>query len=203
MSDAPDEQAILGVHFKPGGAPPLIGLPAGAFTDQHVPLRDIWGRSARTLHEQLAALHDPSERFTLLEHTLLRRLNTRLNEHSAVRVALDILTRTQGQAKTRDIANTVGLSQRRLIEVFDSRVGLTPKMFGRIRRFQNAVQQSQNGSGTDWAQLAHECGYFDQSHLIRDFSAFAGVSPAEFRRQQEHLDSAGIHRKRHHLPLAA
>jgi AraC-like DNA-binding protein len=52
-------------------------------------------------------------------------------------------------------------------------------------------------------QLATECGYFDQSHLIRDFDALAGVSPADYRRRQEQLDRAGIHTKRHHLPLAA
>jgi AraC-like DNA-binding protein len=203
MSDASEERAILGVHFKPGGAAPLLGIPAGELRDLHVDLTQIWGPPARTLHERLAALRDPSQRFELLEHALLQRLDTSPNGHGAVRVALNVLMRTQGRAKTRDIASTVGLSQRHLIELFESRVGLTPKLFGRVRRFLNVVRQSQGGTTTDWAQLATECGYFDQSHLIRDFSAFAGVSPAEYRRQAEHLDRAGIHRKRHHLPLAA
>src|SRR5215204_5488421 len=163
MSDASEERAILGVHFKPGGAAPLLGIPAGEFRDLHVDLTQIWGPSARTLHERLAALHDPSQRFKLLEHALLQRLDTNPNAHAAVRVALDVLMRTHGRAKTRDVANTVGLSQRRLIELFASRVGLTPKLFGRVRRFQHAVQQSQGGTRTDWAQLANECGYFDQS----------------------------------------
>jgi AraC-like DNA-binding protein len=132
----------------------------------------------------------------------MQRLIANPTGHGAVRVALDILMRTHGQAKTRDIASAVGLSQRHFIELFASEVGLTPKLFGRIRRFQRAVDQSQNGTRTDWAQLAIECGYFDQSHLIRDFVAFAGVSPAEYRRRQEQLDRSGVHTKRHHLPLA-
>ena len=202
MSDATEERAILGVHFRPGGAVAILGIPAGEFRDMHVDLRDIWGPSARTVHERLSALNEPSDRFSLLEQVLMQRLITNPNGHGAVRVALDVLMRTHGQAKTRDIASAVGLSQRRFIELFASEVGLTPKLFGRVRRFQYAVDQSQSQTRTDWAQLAIECGYFDQSHLIRDFVAFASVSPAEYLRRQEQLDRAGIHTKRHHLPLA-
>jgi AraC-like DNA-binding protein len=131
----------------------------------------------------------------------MQRLLANSNGHDAVRVALDVLTRTHGQAKTRDLAHAVGLSQRRVIELFSGEVGLTPKLFGRIRRFLHTVDQSHEG--TDWAQLAFECGYFDQAHLVRDFLAFASVTPAAFRRRQEQLDRAGVHAKRLHLPLAA
>lgn len=202
MSDAAEERAILGVHFKPAGAVAILGIPAGEFRDRHVNLREIWGPSADTLHERLCALNEPSDRFSLLEQVLMQRVLTSPNGHGAVRVALDVLVRTQGQAKTRDIASAVGLSQRRFIELFANEVGLRPKLFGRIQRFQRAVNRSQNDTRTDWAQLAIECGYFDQSHLIRDFVAFASVSPADYRRRQEQLDRAAIHSKRHHLPLA-
>jgi AraC-like DNA-binding protein len=201
MSDAAEERAILGVHFKPGGAVAILGIPAGEFRDLHVDLRDLWGPSANTLHERLHPLNEPSDRFHLLEQAFMQRLLAHSHPHDAVRIALDVLMRTHGQAKTRDIASAVGLSQRRFIEVFASEVGLTPKLFGRVRRFLHAVDQSHTGS--DWAQLAIECGYFDQSHLIHDFVAFASVSPAEYRRRREQLDRAGIHTKRHHLPVAA
>ena len=201
MSDAAEERAILGVHFKPGGAASILGIPAGEFRDLHVDLRDLWGPSANTLHERLCALNGPSDRFHLLEQAFMQRLLADPHPHDAVRIALDVLMRTHGQAKTRDIASAVGLSQRRFIEVFASEVGLRPKLFGRVRRFLHAVARSHTGS--DWAQLAIECGYFDQSHLIHDFVAFASVSPAEYRRQREQLDRAGIHTKRHHLPVAA
>jgi AraC-like DNA-binding protein len=201
MSDATEERAILGVHFKPGGAVSILGIPASEFRDAHVDLKTIWGPTASTLHERLCALSEPTDRFRLLEQALMQRLVTNPNGHGAVRVALDVLMRTHGQAKTRDIASAIDLSQRRFIELFAKEVGLTPKLFGRIRRFQYAVGQSQSVATTDWAQLAIECGYFDQSHLIRDFIAFTGVSPADYRRQKEQLDRAGVHTKRHHLPL--
>ena len=199
MSDTAEERAILGVHFKPGGAAAILGIPAFKFQDLHVDLRAFWGPAVNTLRERLCALNEPADRFHLLEQTLMQRLAANPDGHSAVRIALDVLIRTHGQAKTRDIASAVDLSQRRFIELFASEVGLTPKLFGRIQRFQYAVDQSKNAS--DWAQLAIECGYFDQSHLIRDFIAFAGVGPAEYGRRQKQLACGGVHTKRHHLPL--
>jgi AraC-like DNA-binding protein len=202
MSDAAEERAILGVHFKPAGAFAFLGTPAGEFRDLHVNLKEIWGPSADTLHERLSALNEPSDRFSLLEQTLLERLIPNPHGHGAVHVALDALIRTRGQAKTRDTASQVGLTQRRFIELFANEVGLTPKLFGRVRRFQHTVDRTQIEPRTDWAQLATECGYFDQAHLIRDFVAFASVSPAAYLRRQEELSRAGIHTKRHHLPVA-
>jgi hypothetical protein len=67
MSDAAEERAILGVHFKPGGAVALLGLPAQELRDTHINLREIWGSSASTLYERLCALNVPSDRFRLLE----------------------------------------------------------------------------------------------------------------------------------------
>jgi len=81
------------------------------------------------------------------------------------------------------------------------RIGLTPKLFGRVQLFQCAIALARRHLTVDWAELAIACGYFDQSHLMRDFVAFSGVSPADYKRRQTKLDRAGIHVKRHHLPL--
>jgi AraC-like DNA-binding protein len=202
MSDTAEEAAILGVHFKPGGAFAVLGLPAGELTNAHVDLRTLWGPAAPTLRERLCALTKPVERFRLVEQALLERLAGSPARHGAVRVGLDVLTLTHGRARVRDIARTVDLSQRRFIEVFAAEVGLTPKLFGRVQRFQHAVASSRNATKVDWAQLAVECGYFDQSHLVHEFVEFSGVGPADFRQRQDRLDHAGVHVKRHHLPLA-
>lgn len=201
MSDTAEEEAILGVHFKPGGACAVLGLPAGEFANTHVDLLTIWGSAATVLRERLCALSEPVERFRFLEQALLERLSDTPRRHGAVRVGLDVLTRTRGLAKVQDIARTVDLSQRRFIDVFTAEVGLTPKLFGRVQRFQHAVILSRNAIRVDWAQLAVACGYFDQSHLIHEFIEFSGVSPADYHKRQNLLDSAGVHMKRHHLPL--
>jgi AraC-like DNA-binding protein len=202
MSDTAEEAAIMGVHFKPGGAFAVLETSAGEFANTHVDLRTIWGPEATTLREQLCALNEPMERFRLLERALMDRLYERPHGHDAVRVALNVLVRTHGQMRVRDIARAVDLSRRRLVEVFTAEVGLTPKLFGQIQRFQRTVARSRNTAKMDWAQLAAECGYFDQSHLIHEFVEFSGVTPSEYWRLCSQLARAGIHVKRHHLPLA-
>jgi AraC-like DNA-binding protein len=202
MSDAAEETSIMGVHFRPGGAFPILGIPGGELTNIHLDLTAVWGQAAADLREQLIRLAQPTKRFQLLERNILERLCGLGTRHSAVRPALDMLIRTNGQAKTRDIAKAVDLSQARLIKVFTSEVGLRPKLFGRVQRFQHAVGLARNAPIIDWAQIATDCGYFDQSHLIRDFVEFSGVSPADYQQRQARLDRAAVHVKRNHLPFA-
>src|SRR5262245_26499025 len=201
MSDTQEEAALLGVHFKPGGACAVLGLQASELTNVHVDLTAIWGPVAVELREQLCSLTEPVERFRLLEQALLKRLAVPPRHHRAVRMGLDLLRRTHGRARIGDIARAVDLSQRRFSEVFAAEVGLTPKLFGRVQRFQHAIASSRHATEVDWARLAIECGYFDQAHLIHEFVEFSGVSPADFWRRQNWLEFAGVHIKRHHLPL--
>ena len=195
--DTVQEASIIGVHFKPGGAFPFLGVPAGELADLHVNLQDLWGPPAKELRERLCAATTPEERFRLLEEALTVRLFHLSERHPAVTFALDMFGRADvGLLRVRDIANRVGLSQRRLIEVFTAQVGMTPKLFGRVQRFQQVRALVHHTDEPDWPQLAVDCGYFDQSHLIRDFRAFSGLSPTAYFRQQRSI-------RVNHIPLAA
>lgn len=180
--------SIVGVHFRPGGAFPFLGVPAGELADTHVDLEALWGRTAAELRERLCAAATPAERFSLLEQTLAARLDRTTGRHDAVPVALDAFEPTGTSVRVRDVARRVGLSQRRFIQVFAAEVGLTPKRYGRVRRFRWALALVRGVPAPDWAQLAVECGYFDQAHLIHDFRAFSGLTPEEYlRRRSEHV----------------
>jgi len=204
MSDTAEEAAIIGVHFKPGGAATVLGLPADELVNAHVDLSAIWGSAATALWEQLCALREPAARFRLLEHFLLERMSTaRRHRHGAVRIGLDALIRNHGRATVHELARAVDLSQRRFIELFAGEVGLTPKLFGRVQRFQHAVASLRHSATVDWAEFAVACGYFDQSHLIHEFVAFSGSTPVDYLRRQGRLERAAVHVKRHHLPLVA
>jgi transcriptional regulator GlxA family with amidase domain len=122
------------------------------------------------------------ERFHLLEAALVARLRRPFKRHGSVRAALGHIARP-GVA-IAEIADRVGLSHRRLIELFTAEVGVAPKLFGRLQRFQRAMAIVQKAPSVDWAQLALGCGYCDQSHLIRDFGEFSGFSPAELLRHR-------------------
>jgi AraC-like DNA-binding protein len=201
MSDTLEEASIMGVHFRPGGAMPFLGRPAGELGDTHIDLQAMWGLVAGELREQLCAARTPPQRFRLLERFLARRLADRPTHHSAVGIALHQIMTTRGRMRVRNIAKAVDLSERRLSEIFLNEVGLAPKVFSRIQRFQAALALAGETPRPDWAELAVACGYFDQSHLIRDFVQFSRCTPTDYVRQQAILNGAGMHTKRNHLPV--
>src|SRR5262249_56739097 len=111
------------------------------------------------------------------------RLRQARPRHGAIPIALDAFEQADTAVKVRDVARRVGLSQRRFIQIFTAEVGLTPKLYGRVRRFQRARELVRTATEPDWAVLALACGFFDQSHLIRDFGEFSGLSPAAYVNQ--------------------
>src|SRR5262249_11779583 len=152
---APAEEAfIIGVHFKPGGAFPFLGLPAGDLADTHVDLETLWGPSAGLLRERLCEARTSAERFQLLQEALLSRLFHGVEQHYAVSAALEMFGKNQAGPRVREAAKYLGLSQRRFIQVFKAEVGITPKLFSRIQRFQQTRTFIQHNPSINWAELA-------------------------------------------------
>lgn len=194
--DARQHASVIGVHFRPGGAFPFLGAGAEELTDRHVDLDSLWGNAAVELRERLCAAKEPAERFRLLEKALLSFLVRPTESHYAVRFALGIFTHSDSSMQIREIAKQAGLSQRRFIEVFSKEVGLTPKLFCRLQRFQRAFSSLRQSPTPDWMQLIVDCGYFDQSHFIHEFQGFSGLQPSEFiaRRSRDVMEN--------HIPLS-
>jgi AraC-like DNA-binding protein len=201
VSDTEEEAEIMGIHFKPGGAFPFLGLQAGEIADTHVDLENLWGASALGLRERVCGAATSLERFQWIEKALTEHSYRPLEHHYSVPWALQIFAQNQSGAVVRDAARRIGLSRRRFIELFKTEVGMTPKMFYRVQRFQRARARALRPAAPDWAELAAECGYFDQSHMIRDFLLFSGLSPTDYFRQHTSLVSQGVHIKNNHLPL--
>jgi methylphosphotriester-DNA--protein-cysteine methyltransferase len=172
--------SMLGVHFKPGGAFPFLGVAARELSDRHVDLESLWGSGARLLRERLCSAQAPAEQFRILEDALRERLNPAVRRHPVVPYLLAQLERPD--TGVRELAAHLQMSHRRLIEVFCLEVGMTPKLFSRIRRFEHAAARVTRASRPGWAQLALAAGYCDQSHLIGDFVRFSGFAPLDFVR---------------------
>jgi len=199
--DTAEEVSLLGVHFRPGGAFPFFGLPMSELVDTHVELETLWARAGGELRERLRTTPRPLDKFRVLEATLAERLSGLSMHDDVVRFAVGALGRSAATT-VHDVSQHVGLSHRRFIEVFKTQVGLTPKLFHRVQRFQRILAQVGRPLAPAWSHVAADCGFFDQSHLIRDFAEFSGFSPAEFARHLRELERRGVHLKRHHLPLA-
>src|SRR5262244_444377 len=195
-----EEVFIIGVHFKPGGAFPFLGLPAGDLADTHVDLETLWGPSAGLLRERLCEARTSAERFQLLQEALLSRLFHGVEQHYAVSAALEMFGKNQAGPRVREAAKYLGLSQRRFIQVFKAEVGMTPKLFSRIQRFQQTRIFIQQSPSINWADLAVDLGYFDQSHLIREFLEFSGLSPTGYVNRNKRFIEPNIDVKPYHLP---
>ena len=198
--DTAEATLIIGVHFKPGGAFPFLGLPAGDLADTHVDLETLWGPSAGRLRERLCEARSSAERFQLLQEALLSRLCQGVEQHYAVSAALEMFGKNQAGPRVREVAKYLGLSQRRFIQVFKTEVGMTPKLFSRIQRFQQTRTFIHHNPSINWADLAIDLGYFDQSHLIREFLEFSGLSPTDYINRHKRLIEPNIHVGRYHLP---
>jgi AraC-like DNA-binding protein len=175
------EGSVMGVHFRPGGAGPFLGLPLSELADRHVALEDLWGRQAHEIREQLCEAKSPTAALALLERALLSRLADRALCHPAVAFALERFAAAPSVARVREVAEASGYSAKRFIRLFTEGVGLSPKRFCRILRLQAVLNQLASGGRVEWAEFALGSGYYDQSHLIREFRAMTGLTPAQYR----------------------
>jgi AraC-like DNA-binding protein len=183
--------SVIGAHFKPGGMFAFLDEPIDELHNCHVPLAALWGGRVAEMRERLLAADGAEARLRLFERLLLTQLDRRRNGHGAVNHALAQFS--CGRRRIGDVVEDTGLSPRRFIRLFSDQVGLTPKAFCRVRRFQGAVARLHGLQEVDWADTALACGYADQSHMIHDFKDFAGLSPARYlARQGQHMN---------HVPL--
>ena len=169
----------MGAVFKPGGAFPFFKLPAGELQDTDVSLDTLWGVDARLLREQLLEARTPDAKFAAFERALLNKMATSLEPHPAVRFAVCNFRRLPNRAISA-VTDQIGMSERRFIQLFAQQVGLTPKLYCRVQRFQKVLRHIARSAAIDWAEIALTCGYFDQAHFIHDFRAFSGINPSMY-----------------------
>lgn len=183
--DTSDMADLIGLVFEPGALPVFAGDAADLFSNRTVDLEDIWGGAARGLRDRLREIPSPAGKLEVLEADLLGRLHIRLTQkpvrlHVAVGFALDYFERAPGVATVAEVARSTGWSERRFSQVFREQVGLAPKVWCRIQRFQRAVQRLHAGAEVRWTELALDCGFYDQAHFANEFRAFSGIDPTTY-----------------------
>jgi AraC-like DNA-binding protein len=180
--------SMIGAHFKPGGARPFLEPSAAEFQDQVIAFEAVWGGSARELRERLLAAPGPVAKFHHLEHFLagqLRRSRTNQQRQTRIAWATSRFCQQPQLLTIGAVAAQLGISHKHFIEQFREQVGLTPKRFCRIRRFQQVLAQINSHRVINWAEVACACGYYDQPHFVNDFQAFAGLNPSAYRSLDE------------------
>lgn len=173
----------IGIGFHPHALKALFGWDAGILTDTCTDLHNAVNKPLFTLAENL---HEKSaqERLQQLYAYLQSRMYASVKEDAQVERAMNRILQSGGTLPIQELLNELALSERSLERRFRSHIGISPKLFSRICRFQSSLQQLRSRSFDKLSDLAFENGYADQSHFIRNFREFTGISPEEYRRRE-------------------
>jgi len=177
--DTACQAEVIGIHFKPGGSFPFFNLPADELHNLHVGLDDLWGARAAELRERVTTVATPRAKVEVMEKFLTAQAFRGFDRHPAVGFALEEFQRPELPAIAA-VTDKLGLSSRRFIQVFSQEVGLSPKLFCRVQRFQQVLKIVRRERDVDWAEIALGCGYFDHAHFIHDFKEFSGINPTAY-----------------------
>jgi AraC-like DNA-binding protein len=178
--DTTEQERVIGIQFNPGGAFPFFRPPANEMENASIALDDLWPNHAGELRERMLEAPSVEAMFQILEQNLLARLLRPRDWHPAIGYALHHFQRAPHIATIASITEQIGLSPRRFIQLFRQHVGLTPKTFCRVRRFQRAISTVHGMGEVEWARVALDCGYYDQAHFIHDFQSFSGLTPSAY-----------------------
>jgi AraC-like DNA-binding protein len=177
-TESSDPPEMIGVYFRPAAATAFFGIATSELADLAVDIEDLWAAEGMRLAERLSGL-DEGQRIDSVEAALVARLGVdrrRTRAFDAERLATYV-RRRRGRVTVEAMARAVGISRQHLTREFRASVGVSPKLYSRLARFQAGLVHAGRGAGVDWATSAAEMGYADQSHLIAEFREFSGLTP--------------------------
>lgn len=190
--DTLQQDRAFGIQFCAGGAFPFFRMPACELENTSVELNHLWPH-ANELRERLLDALTVDAMFPIAEHFLLAQLAKPLELHPAVQFARRQFCTRPHEVSVASVFNQIGLSQRRFIQLFHEQVGVTPKAFCRVRRFQRILESVHRAREVNWVSVALDCGYYDQAHFIHDFREFSGLTPTQYwERATTHLNHVPI-----------
>jgi len=173
---------IFGIRFHPAAAAFLLKEDVSRFNDEVVEISGVVGNSIVHLHEQLVEAASVNEQIKLVETYLIKRLLANpkaIEKISLVQKVMHEMGREDFFDNISNVAARHGISSRYLQKVFVQYTGLSPKLSAKINRFQNSLVLL-GKKDLSLIDVAYRCGYFDQSHFIREFRAFTGHAPSGF-----------------------
>ena len=173
------DYSVYQIEFEPGALTRLLGLPLTALTDDYCDAEAVFPKDFRHLIERIGEATEGEAMIAAAEAYLLRLTNRRPHAMRAADHAAMLLL-SQPNASLDDLASSVGLSTRQMRRDFGQRMGVSPKLFSRISRFDSLIRLRNRVPELDWLEAALWAGYYDHQHLRRDFRIFAGTSPTAF-----------------------
>jgi AraC-like DNA-binding protein len=179
--------AMFIISFKKGMAYSFFPLPMNEMADRVVDADLLWGNDFALLRERLLEVNDIGLKFSVAENFLLENFRSKLTINPAVEYALAEIIRRPDQINLKRLNQDIGYSQKHFIGMFKRRVGIAPKAYLKIIRFQKAITEIELRKEVNWTIIAQDCGFYDQAHFINDFKFFSGFTPAEYVRSKNEI----------------
>lgn len=174
----------IGICFQPHALKSIFGLDAGELTNSCIDLTLIGTKKKTNLPEQLSNATTIDEQIKILSFYLFDQQQSHSRHPDDItKFAISQLTQSKGNISLKELQQKVQLSERSLERKFKDTVGISPKLFSRIIRFQETLNQMRSNKYDKLSDVAYENDYADQAHFIRVFKEFTGFSPLEFKRQ--------------------
>lgn len=180
ITECPGEVHLVGVTLRPLGAYRLLAESMASLADRVEVLDALYGPLAARLRDRLLDARSVPERVERVEALLRERARRGRAARPEVAWLWRRIEERGGRVRLESLRGELGWSRKRLVAEFREQAGLAPKRVARIFRFQSLVRAIPESGSVDWASLAYEHGYADQSHLIRDFGVLAGLTPSRY-----------------------
>lgn len=168
---------MLGIRFRPNGITAFTKIPVSELTDKSIELALTETLFDSSFYERLSGFQTMKERIFSIEIYLISRLPNYFIPEKRIDYVVECIRKANGLITVRQIAAAACLSERQLERKFKSVIGISPKIFSRIIKFRYTVDYLRCSPKDSLYMAALECGYFDHSHLIKDFREFGGVLP--------------------------
>lgn len=182
--------AMAGIVFKPTALRKLIGIAASKFTDQRIDLSAILPETnLKRVLESLYLSTSIAEKYTILERFLYELISSKKITDNYVDQAYHIIKASKGNIKIDNLSKMLSVCPRHFRRTFYREVGVSPKEYIRIIRLGQVCYHLINQNDINWHDVIYQCGYFDQSHFIKDFIKFIGRKPSEYYRQNKELNN--------------
>lgn len=181
--DTAEQVRVMGAVFRPGGAHALTAEDQQTLLARDINLEDLFGVAARQLRQRLLETTTPAARLQILEQWLRIQQRGPAIDPAVAHVAR-ALDQAPQWARIGGVVAQTGLSDDSLRSRFHRQIGMGPKRYARLQRFRAVLTQVHRAGSVDWCQVAADGGFTDQAHLVREFRAFAGLTPSAFMAQR-------------------
>jgi AraC-like DNA-binding protein len=172
---------MIGIRFYPWGIRPFIEYAANEITDKQLDPEAVFGSKINSLREQVLNMSRPDMAIEVIERFFIMQLYRYGKEDLMIADAAFRILNSGGKIEISSLLAPCNLSLRRLQQRFNESVGVSPKFFSKLAKFQYALRQlNEHKKKSSLTEIAYESGYFDQSHFIRDFRFFSGITPKNY-----------------------